>query len=445
MVSFPRLDDVTSFLTGLGTSVDRSTSMRMLPRAPLTMPELDAFWTQKGISVLCSTLPAEAMTREGHTIESLPEWVDAKAVDSTAQDLAIKRNTARLAAFGSHWGGAILGVALDDGLPPYWPLDLGRIKRVRGFFVLNRNEVQPVTRANGEPEAYLITAATGTPIEGRLIHASRVIKYCGPIDLPEHMRRDEQYWSLSVLERVYDEMRKMWSALGYAEGVLHDLILDVFSIPGLQEAVMAGKGDMVKARVRLFAGLKSIFRALVIDGGNEEKKRAPEQYVQKSRTVTGIPQLVDVFVPAAVAATGIPRTIFLGDSYGGLNSGGNDGEWRSWDARVKSWQGDIITTWLTWMYGLLFAAKDGPTAGREPETFTIKHRPLRQPTPKEEAEIDALRAERHRTYWEMGVLSAAVIQEQVFVQGRDRISMEAVDLPALPPAVESEVNAALTA
>lgn len=441
-----RLDDVTSFLTGLGTSADRSTSMRMVGRSLLTMPELDTIWAQKGLGVLCSTLPAESITREGYTLEGLPEWVDSKAIDSHSQDLGIKRNTCRLAAFGSHWGGALLCAALDDGMPAYMPVDKSRIKRVRGFFVLNRNEVSPINRSmTGEPEAYLITSASSVPIDGRLIHASRVLKYCGPIDLPEHMRRDEQYWSLSVLERVYDELRKMWSALGYAEGVLHDLLLDVFAIPGLQEAVMAGKQEMVRSRVRLFAGMKSVFRALILDGGSEEKKRAAESFVQKNRNVSGIPQLVDVFVPAVVAATGIPRTIYLGDSYGGLNSGGNDGEWRAWDGRCKSWQGDIITPWLTWMLGLVFAAKSGPTNGREIEDFTIQHRSLRQPTPDEDAEIGKKRAETIRQYWEMGALSSRTIQEQIFVKGRDRISMDKIDLPVLPDAIQAEVDRDLSA
>lgn len=439
MVALPRLDDVTSFLTGLGTASDRSTSMRMQPRQRLTSQELHTIWEQKGLGVLLSTLPAEAMTREWFTLNGLPEGFDVKAIDSAQQDLRVKHSVTRLASFGSHWGGSILGAAIDDGLPSHWPLDLDRINSIKGLFVLQREEVMPISRY-GEPEAYMIANGANAPVEGRIIHATRCIKYCGPVDLPDHRRREEQYWSLSAVERVYDEARKMWSAHGYAEGVLHDLILDVFTVPGLQEAVLSGKGELLKARVRLFAGLKSVFRAMAIDGGSPDGKRKPETYVQKSRAVSGVPQLVDVFLPALIAASGIPRSILFGDSYGGLNSGGNDGEWKSWDSRVKSWQGDLLTPWVTWILNLIFAAKQGPTGGVVPETYTIEHRALRQATPAEQADIDEKRANTHRTYWEMGVLTSEQIQEQVFVKGRERISLDSLELPGLPAGSQDEVD-----
>lgn len=438
-----RSDDIRNFLSGLGMAeYSRSRASSLVHRRRLSCVELDAVWEQRGLGAVVSERPADDMTREGWELQDA-DGVALDQIGSVLEDLEVADLTRRLYEQGSHYGGALLIAAVDDGRLPAEPLDERRIRSIEGFAVLDRHAVQPIRLRPGPPEAYQIMSLDlEIPLAGRVVHHSRVLKFNGPIRVAERRSAELDYWGVPILERVWQELRSIWTSLGYAEEYLHDMSIDVFSIPKLHEAVRAGKADEIKARVKLANRLKSGLRALILDGGNPESSRPPEQLASHVRSATGLAEVLDRFMPAFVAATGIPRSILLGETVGGLNTGTNSGEHRAWNARIKALQRSVLTPWLNWILGLVFAAKDGPTRGTVPSTWTIAHRDLMAPTEAEQTETELKRAEADRIYaLDIGAVSGAEVRRTRFEE-RSTGPLKVEGPPPLPPGMRDPVEEA---
>lgn len=412
-----RADDIKNFSTGLGTErYGRSVSSEIGRRRPLSRLQLDTLWEQGGLAAKISEIPADDMVREGSEITDAV-GVDPAEVQSLLEDVGAGRGdedrsnpipasalVRRLYWQGSHYGGALLMAAVNDGMPPSEPLDYRRIQSVEGFVVLDRHAVQPLHLTGfGPPEGYQIMfhdldIPFDFDMSSTVVHASRVLKYNGPVDPTERRLAHNQYWGSPVLDRVWRELRAIWTSLGYAEEILHDMNVDVFSIPGLHEAVKAGEGKEIGEFVRMITKFKSVLRALLLDGGSPEQQRPPMQLGQHIRSATGFGEVLEMFMPAFVAGGRIPRSRLLGDTRGGMNSGSNEGEHRAWDSDVRALQRVLATPWLNWMLEILFSAKDGITGGRVPKSWTIKHNDLSAPTEAEQATTYKTRAEGDEIY-----------------------------------------------
>ena len=232
------------------------------------------------------------------------------------------------------------------------------------------------------------------------------------MDPTERRAARNHYWGTPVLDRVWRELRAIWTSLGYAEEILHDMSVDVFSIPGLHEAVKAGEGKQVGEFVRMASKLKSVLRGVLVDGGNPEVNRPPTVLGQHLRSATGFGDVLEMFMPAYVAGGRIPRSRLLGETRGGMNSGSNEGEHRAWDSDVRALQRTLVTPWINWMLEILFSAKDGITGGRVPESWTIEHNDLSSPTEAEQATTYKTRAEGDEIYAvNIGSLTSAEVRK----------------------------------
>lgn len=429
-----RGDDVANILSGLGLA-DRSRSAytSVTRRAPLTCADLDAILEQRGTGALVSQRPADDMTREGYSVE------DAKGapladLGSALEDLQVSACTRALFEQGSHYGGAVLLACVEDGMLPAEPLDLRRIEHIHAFKVLDRYALAPVRLMAGPPEAYMInTVDLDIPLEGRVFHESRCIKFNGPINIPARRHAMRDYWGVPTLERVWSELRAVWTAYGYSEEMLHDLSVDVFSIPKLHEAVTKGRAEEIKERVRLSSRLKSLLRALILDGGNPETGRPAEVLGEHTRTTTGVAEILNLFIQAWVVATGIPRSILLGETVGGLNTGTNSGEHRAWNARVKAMQVSILTPWLNWILEIVFASRSGPTGGNRPDTWTIRHHDLMTPTADERSSTQQKNADTASKLHTIGAISAREVRATLREEGYWKLGPE-LDAPRPKPA-----------
>src|SRR5690606_38092021 len=113
------------------------------------------------------------------------------------------------------------------------------------------------------------------------------------------------------------------------------------------------------------------------------------------------------------AAFEMPLTRLLGVSPAGLNATGESDE-RNWHKQVLSHQEDVVRPALERWMRVVFAARNGPTYGRTPDSFKVKFPALRDVTPREQAEIDSINAQTDEKYQTMGALSVAKIAKARF-------------------------------
>lgn len=406
-----RSDSMMSVLTGLGDPWrDKAQRMAIVANPDLTQYQVDALYHDDGLAAKIVDMPANDLTREGLELRDIE--VDLQRVESDLETMDALGNLSDLYRWGSAYGGAVLGAAVDDGLPPHEPLDRNRIKRVRGLFVLDRHALNPIWtrgRVGGEPDGYMIT--TDGPeseiLQGRVIHASRVRRFCGATPLSRVQKQLRMGWGVSVYKRVWERLRRLLSAYGYGETILQDVSVDVFQIAGLAEAMAKGQEDAVRKRLMALQLGKDILHGIALDAGT--KDRPGENYIPQTRSVAGIRELIDLFLSAVISSVPIPRSEFLGETTGGLNTGTNSGEKRTWNAFVKSQQTKYATPWLNWVLELMFASKEGPTRGAVPPKWTLHWHSLMAPTEAEDVEIAYKRAQTDEIMWRIGAASAADI------------------------------------
>jgi phage-related protein (TIGR01555 family) len=199
------------------------------------------------------------------------------------------------------------------------------------------------------------------------------------------------------------------AALGYSNAILRDFIQAVLSVKDLTAMISAGKEDTVTRRMRLLEMSRSILNTMVIDADGEE-------YTKSASSVTGIPDVIDRFAEHICACTGIPMARLFGRSPGGLNSTGEHDESAYYDTLAGE-QERLFSPLAEFVVRLVFNAKDGPTSGNEPETWSVVWRSLDQPTDKETADLRKVVAETDQIYIAAGVLSPMEVAESRYGQG----------------------------
>jgi hypothetical protein len=410
-----RGDGLYNIVTGIGDELRDKSRWTTMQRVELGQSEVESLYQCEAIAARIVDLPADDLTREGFTIDGAP-GLDVKAVMSAIEEIgrdcegrptSIMRCLSDLHRWGDKYGGALLIAAVDDGLPPIEPLDLNRIDRVRGFVVVDRWDVSPISVGNGPPEAYQLSFSDGR-LQEQIVHASRVQKFTG-FPLPYRRMRQRGWWGVSQYSRLWPRLRQYMTVHGYSETLLHNFTIRVFKIIGLLAARSGQDEDLLRTRLRALDLGADILHGLFLDAGNE--KRPGEEFIQQTMSIAGWSDLLDRFVNALVAATPIPRSRLLGETAGGLNSGSNSGETRSYYDWIGAKQDQLATPWLNWCLEILFAAKQGPTRGQRPPEWTIQWNPLWQPSEEEQARVRTANAQADQAYWTIGAVSADEIRK----------------------------------
>lgn len=92
---------------------------------------------------------------------------------------------------------------------------------------------------------------------------------------------------------------------------------------------------------------------------------AEEKYEKASTNISGIPELLDRFMLALSAVSGIPTSLLFGRSAAGLNATG-DNDVRNFYDMVKQEQENKLKPVLEKLTRYIMLSKDGPFAGSKP-------------------------------------------------------------------------------
>jgi hypothetical protein len=156
-----------------------------------------------------------------------------------------------------------------------------------------------------------------------------------------------------------------------------------------------------------------------------------------------MPDLLSLFILRICAAARMPVTKLFGQSPSGLNATA-EGDLAFWYDRVSGQQDADLRKQLEYLIKLLWLAKDGPTGGVEPKSWSLDFESLWQLSQDEETAARKTQAETDAVYIDTGVLTPDEVAMSRF--GGDRYSFETSlddEIRAEPEQVEPEPEPAM--
>lgn len=288
----------------------------------------------------------------------------------------------------------------------------------------------PLSEKFGRPSHYRLSpyssaAGMTRSIRGTYIHESRFLLFYGA-KTTKQRAVENLGWGSSELLRAMTALKQFNGAYALVLSLLADANQNVYKLQGFADLVLAGQGAVVEDRIKLIDQFRSSVNALIVDAQTED-------FVRSQLSLSGIDGVVTQYKERLAAAFQMPLTRLLGVSPAGLNATGEADE-RNWHKQVKSHQDDILRPALERWMRVAFLATNGPTSGVSPDSFKVKFPPLRDVTPREQAEIDSINMQTDTGYKDMGVLKTHQI-------AKARYSAEPTR-PVLDDAEMAEIKAA---
>lgn len=301
------------------------------------------------------------------------------------------------------YGGSGIIMGINDGLDPSEPVDLNRVKSIDFLNVMHRWELHPQSSYIqddpakpdfGMPELYQISPEIGGQATNLYIHADRVLRFDGA-RLPRNLFIANSYWHDSVLNRFQNALRNFQTAHDSVASLMHDFAQAVYKIKHLTEMIAQGQDGLVQKRLELVDHCRSLVNAIVIEEG--------EEFDRKVTSLSGVPEVLAKIEQRLVQSSKMPHTILLGESASGLGATGKS-EKSDWLEFVARQQEVNLKPQLTKFFRYVLNSGEGPTNGKEPETWSVKFKSLWQVDRKEEAEIRKIQAETDQLYMQNGVI-----------------------------------------
>lgn len=437
-------------ITGIGTGRDKTTGGSFFAPWPLQYPEILAMMNGSDLARKIVEKRPKEMMRRGYEVRCKElDDEDLKAIEDKATELRLNEVFLDIAIWARAFGGGLAMIGADDGNSPDEPLDETRIKAVRfinpidrRFIWVQRYYADPLSPKYGLPEIYLISnsVAFGGTI-GNLtspktvhqaaisIHESRVIRFDGiPTDVLT--RQQLAGWTWSVLQPVYDVLRRFNDAFDSICNLLADNAQGVFKIKNLDEKIAYNAAEL-HARMAMVDLYRSSARAVLVDAEGED-------FVRQPTPLAGVADTGGLVMLRLAAAADMPITELFGRSPAGLNATG-ESDTRKWYDTIATEQESVLSPKLIRVLRLIALSDELAIAKAKVAKITIRHNPLWQPTDKEQADVELATAQRDQIYLQEGVVTPEQVALGRFGTGKFSSWID-VDVEALQEAIEGRVQ-----
>lgn len=331
-------DGYAEAYTGIGTNKDRSSYARAQRGYLIGMQQAIDTYLSDGFGRKIVDIPAEEMTRSGIYLEDLEDEDLEKYVMSKLDSLDAFHYYNDAVRWSRLFGGALVVYGLNDGGQLDSPLNPESIRDVEFMRVYDRYEATVQQRNNdpesqdyGKPELWLISPQSGgNPYK---VHNSRVWCFDGE-SLPNQLRQQNEGWGASSLQQCVEQLKRFGMSHQWTLAMMERSQQAIHKIPQLANTLRSPGGDaMVQRRANVVDMVRGILNTVIVD--------AEEDYTIESTSMTGIPEVLDRFAEALSAVSGIPVSVLMGRSKGGL-SATDKSSMDTWYARIEAMWNDIL-------------------------------------------------------------------------------------------------------
>ena len=381
-------DSFTNFMNKVGMGTDNPLSYSTYSLNNLISRNrvlLEAGYRSSWLIGQAVDVIAEDMTKMGIEMISKMSPDNIKKLQVALVDYSVWESLCNIIKWARLYGGC-LGLILINGAKYDKPLNLDRIGKntFQGILVLDRWMCEPIlgkliTDLNkdfGNPEYYKIhTSVGGTKLPGIDIHYSRVMRFDG-ITLPYYQKFYENYWGLSVIERIYDRLLSYDSGTMGASQLLYKAFLRIVGIDGLREALANGGREeaAVIKQWKYIRQMQTNEGITLLD--------SKDTFDIRTNSFSGIKDLLDQFGEQVSGAIGIPLVRLFGQSPAGFQTG--DMDLRNYYDTISRQQENKLRPELTKLLEIISMSTTGK---RLPEDFEFKFLPLWQMSDTEKAAL----------------------------------------------------------
>lgn len=379
-------DSYQNFAAKLGLGTGNITDAGTYGFNPITRQRTILEWMHRGswICGLAVDIIPDDSTKGGVEIHGGLDAPQIKQIEEAATVLNIWGETAEVMKWARLYGGAI-GVYLVAGQNYATSLNVDTIRQgqFKGILPLDRWMLDPsindlVTEEGpdlGKPKFYTINEAAPA-LRGQRVHYSRVLRMEG-IRVPYQQRLNENLWSISVLERLYDRLQAFDSATAGGAQLIYKSFIRTYSIDGLRDAISAG-GESLQGIVkfveamRMFQGIEGV---TLLDTKDKFEAMSNNSFAGLSDALIHLGQQIS-------GALQIPLVRLFGQSPAGLNSTG-DSDLKTYYDNIHQQQNQHLLVGMTKVYRMLCLSE----GIKPPQGFSIQFRTLWQPSEKEKSQM----------------------------------------------------------
>ena len=394
-------DSMVNFMSGLGTSKDKSTGAAFTLRV---MTQMELEWAYRGdwMARKIVDIPADDATREWRCWEA--KQSDISDIEKAERTLGIPYKVRDALQKARLYGGSVMVIGIRDDEQPWEPLNLDSVQKdsLAYVHVAARHEISAaeldlnvLSPTYGEPKFYEVSPPDGsTAIK---VHPTRVLRFLGK-PLPSLRTQDAQ-WSDSILQAAYDAIVGASQSLSGIAALIQEAKIDVVKIPGLMHNIgTADYRSRLTERFQMANTGKSIINTLILD--------KEEEWDRIQQTFNGLPDLMTLFLLIASGAADIPATRMLGQAPIGLNATG-DSDLRNYYDNVGAQQKNVIEPILNRLDEVLIRS----ALGSRPDDIYYTWKPLWQMSAKEQADVAKVNAEVFQMDMNSGLFDPAVLKK----------------------------------
>lgn len=415
-------DGWQNILTGLGGKADKTKATKMSRSIILSDQELESIYMDDGIGSRIVDLLPEDMVRQGWKYDFANESSDVEQIsreyDTIFEKIKLESKLAEAMKWARLYGGAVILIGALDGQELDKPIIPKKIKDIENLKIIPRPDIQysqikfqmdSSKPGFGEPEMYAIELRIGDSYKIINVHKSRIIELHG-ISLPKsgtsYIPAEYRYWGINCLQRVYDRLANLGGSFGSIANLLSEVSVGKYKMRDLADILSAPDGDkLVQHRIQSMDLMKSTFHSIFMD--------TEEDYTRENVAFGGVSDVMYQFMMLISACTGYPMTRLFGISPAGLNSTGEGDIYNYYDM-VKAKQKTELKPIINRLVNLISQWRNLPV----PE---ILFNPLEQMTEKEEAELEAQKAntakvkmETYQGYIDMGIMEPYMVEDIEF-------------------------------
>jgi hypothetical protein len=354
----PTGDTYQNFIAKVGFGTDNQASAGTYGFNPITRLRILLDWAYRGSWLVRACVDAipEDMTREGiQFTQGIDEDEKSKIYTSLQSKWQFWEKIKEAKSWGRLYGGAGIYI-LIDGHKPEEPLRIETLTKncLLKLIVLDRWMINPSLNQivqdpheddAGLPEFYDVTA--DAPLAARSkIHHSRFIRFEG-LNIPYYQRLSENFWTLSVLEPLYDRITAFDSTTAGAAQLVYKAHLRTYAIKDLRKIIAAG-GKLLDA---LFEQVDMVRRFQTNEGltlMDEQDRFEAHQYA-----FGGLAELILQFAQQVSGSEQIPLVRLFGQSPAGMNATG-ESDWTNYHSGIKRRQESELRTPVTKLLKIIF-------------------------------------------------------------------------------------------
>lgn len=420
-------DGFANFVTAVGGANAKTARSGYTNTVAYTEHDLATAYDESGFLGKIIDIPADDATREWREWKADRKQIEA--IEATEKRLGVQQAVNSALKKARLYGGSAILADLPGSAST--PLNLDRIAQggIRYLHVVNRYELHaeglirnPLDPNYGRPEWFYVTTGTGLRVR---FHPSRVVVINGRSAGMSH-RTGNEFWGKSVWNHVADSVLSADGISPIITTLLQEVKRDVIGIDDFMASMMDAEGEAAQVRRwQLVATLSSIANITLMDKADE--------WQQKTINMSGVPDSSITLLQIMCGVADIPLTRMLGTSPGGLNATG-ESDLRNYYDNVRARQGLEITPALTLLDEIILR----DALGSRPASIWYEWHPLWQPSDKERAETQKIRAETFAIE-----LGTAALDAEAFATSYVASAIESGLYAGLDQAIAGSANAGL--